>query len=70
MDTYHEATEAKERWYHLKKSNNTVPTVAQWVKNLTSIHKDEGSIPGLTQVKDLELSQASAQVYRCGSDPV
>ena len=26
-----------------------VPFVAQWVKNLSSIHEDTGSIPGLTQ---------------------
>ena len=30
-----------------------VPAVAQWVKNLTSIHEDTGLIPGLAKrVKD------------------
>ena len=33
-----------------------VPIVVQWVKNPTSIHEDEGLIPGLDQwVKDLAL---------------
>ena len=37
-----------------------VSAVTQWVKNPTSIHEDEGLIPGLVQwVKDPVLSQAA-----------
>ena len=41
----------------LKKCSLGLAVVAQWVTNLTHIHEDSGSIPGLAaqQVKDLAL---------------
>ena len=40
--------------------NEGVPVVAQWVKNLTSVRKDVGSIPGFPQgVKNPALPKAA-----------
>ena len=40
----------------IEKISEGVPTVAQWLTNLTSNHEVVGSIPGLAQwVKDLPL---------------
>ena len=47
--------------YWLKQNKVGVLIVTEWVKNLTSIHKDVGLIPGLAQwVKDPVLLQAEA----------
>ena len=44
-----------------------IPTVAQWVKNPTSLCEDVGSIPGLAQwVQDLVLPCATVWVMDVG----
>ena len=48
-----------KHWVKLSLEENH--PLAQWVKNLTSIHENAGLIPGFNQcVKNLSLPQAAA----------
>ena len=61
------------------KDNSWVPTVVQQVKNMTSIHEDSGSIPGLAQYvrichcyklrhrSQMQLMQCAMAVVQAGS---
>ena len=52
-----------------KTTKHGAPVAAQWVKNLTSIHEDVGSIPGLAQwVKGSGVAASCGVGYRYGSD--
>ena len=51
---------SEEKVTELRSDRARAPFVAQWVKNLTSIHEDAGLILGLAQwVKHLVLPQAA-----------
>ena len=55
----------------IRKSSAGVPAVAQQVKNLTSNHKDAGSIPGLIQwVKGSSIAVNYDKGHRCSLDPL
>ena len=63
----------KTKNLHFEKNKETwgVPTVAQQVKNLTSIHEDVGLIPGLSQwVKGPNVAVSCGICLRLGLELV
>ena len=54
LKAYSSLLEVSRHVHILSKDFHGVPFTAQWLTNLTTIHEDAGSIPGLAQyVKDL-----------------